>query len=118
LSRGGETRLATTSRAFFFSSRRRHTRFSRDWSSDVCSSDLLFGESLGDRPDPLRGGTFVCRAERLVLRAGGELPISPGHVRRPGENIPLCGQGNFALRGPRGGGNLSPRPRGILFNGL
>src|SRR5690606_36858414 len=26
---------------FFFSSRRRHTRFSRDWSSDVCSSDLL-----------------------------------------------------------------------------
>src|SRR5690606_13484408 len=26
---------------FFFSSRRRHTSFSRDWSSDVCSSDLL-----------------------------------------------------------------------------
>src|SRR5690606_35376200 len=25
---------------FFFSSRRRHTMFSRDWSSDVCSSDL------------------------------------------------------------------------------
>src|SRR5690606_28260257 len=25
---------------FFFSSRRRHTRFSRDWSADVCSSDL------------------------------------------------------------------------------
>src|SRR5690606_41159074 len=30
--------------SFFFSSRRRHTRFSRDWSSDVCSSDLI-----GDR---------------------------------------------------------------------
>src|SRR6266511_1575489 len=28
---------------FFFSSRRRHTRFSRDWSSDVCSSDLDLG---------------------------------------------------------------------------
>src|SRR5690606_40935943 len=28
------------SRSFLFSSRRRHTRFSRDWSSDVCSSDL------------------------------------------------------------------------------
>src|SRR3989449_2517138 len=27
-------------RRFFFSSRRRHTRCSRDWSSDVCSSDL------------------------------------------------------------------------------
>src|SRR5258707_825986 len=26
--------------AFFFSSRRRHTRYWRDWSSDVCSSDL------------------------------------------------------------------------------
>src|SRR3989449_7339768 len=31
---------------FFFSSRRRHTRCSRDWSSDVCSSDL----SAQDRP--------------------------------------------------------------------
>src|SRR5439155_13386957 len=35
---------------FFFSSRRRHTRWPRDWSSDVCSSDLLrlhlFAEAL------------------------------------------------------------------------
>src|SRR5690606_40094791 len=29
---------------FFLSSRRRHTRFSRDWSSDVCSSDLFIGD--------------------------------------------------------------------------
>src|SRR5699024_11363007 len=28
---------------FFFSSRRRHTRSKRDWSSDVCSSDLTLG---------------------------------------------------------------------------
>src|SRR5215217_8486421 len=28
-------------RFFFFSSRRRHTRYWRDWSSDVCSSDLF-----------------------------------------------------------------------------
>src|SRR5690606_12734421 len=35
---------------FFFSSRRRHTRFSRDWSSDVCSSDLADGsEAAYDR---------------------------------------------------------------------
>src|SRR5690606_29561504 len=35
---------------FFFSSRRRHTRFSRDWSSDVCSSDLKagFGSTITD----------------------------------------------------------------------
>src|SRR5699024_11643446 len=32
-----QQRLST----FFFSSRRRHTRSKRDWSSDVCSSDLL-----------------------------------------------------------------------------
>src|SRR2546429_2455955 len=31
---------ATIEEIFFFSSRRRHTRCSRDWSSDVCSSDL------------------------------------------------------------------------------
>src|SRR2546422_3487036 len=30
------------SKIFFFSSRRRHTRCSRDWSSDVCSSDLTY----------------------------------------------------------------------------
>src|SRR5690348_17692227 len=46
--------------SFFFSSRRRHTRWTGDWSSDVCSSDLLIvfaiyyigliaGESLADR---------------------------------------------------------------------
>src|SRR5690606_40675478 len=46
--RVGETRVMVVDtvpfgcfpRNFFFSSRRRHTRFSRDWSSDVCSSDL------------------------------------------------------------------------------
>src|SRR5256884_1835611 len=40
---------------FFFSSRRRHTRCSRDWSSDVCSSDLFCVELAAvvvhDRPD-------------------------------------------------------------------
>src|SRR5690625_5057616 len=32
------------SSVFFFSSRRRHTRWPRDWSSDVCSSDLLLAD--------------------------------------------------------------------------
>src|SRR5271165_5525699 len=41
---------------FFFSSRRRHTIFSRDWSSDVCSSDLagqavMAGAARDDGPD-------------------------------------------------------------------
>src|SRR5690606_40694043 len=40
---------------FFFSSRRRHTRFSRDWSSDVCSSDLeLHTSTTESRRDSLR----------------------------------------------------------------
>src|SRR5947209_20443597 len=39
---------------FFFSSRRRHTRYWRDWSSDVCSSDLL-----ADRARDQRGGLAV-----------------------------------------------------------
>src|SRR5437762_8167658 len=33
--------LQAESRVFFFSSRRRHTRYIGDWSSDVCSSDLV-----------------------------------------------------------------------------
>src|SRR5690606_19064519 len=36
---------------FSFSSRRRHTSFSRDWSSDVCSSDLIV-VGVGDELDP------------------------------------------------------------------
>src|SRR3712207_7568845 len=37
---------------FFFSSRRRHTRYWRDWSSDVCSSDLIRrGGAGGERSE-------------------------------------------------------------------
>src|SRR5207247_6076594 len=39
---------------FFFSSRRRHTRSTRDWSSDVCSSDLCRSLRLLDMPQTLR----------------------------------------------------------------
>src|SRR2546421_8322433 len=42
---------------FFFSSRRRHTRSDRDWSSDVCSSDLLpFGKGLKGAAGQLASG--------------------------------------------------------------
>src|SRR5699024_7974474 len=44
----GPCRASIRIAAFFFSSRRRHTRSKRDWSSDVCSSDLSrFTHSLG-----------------------------------------------------------------------
>src|SRR5690625_6752689 len=48
----------------FFSSRRRHTRWPRDWSSDVCSSDLAIVEGLaqrivrGDVPEGLKDRTI------------------------------------------------------------
>src|SRR6266487_3398708 len=38
--------------AFFFSSRRRHTRWTGDWSSDVCSSDLEYREHADELPLP------------------------------------------------------------------
>src|SRR6266496_1457057 len=41
--------------SFFFSSRRRHTRSLRDWSSDVCSSVLVEGFDGGFQPRVLRG---------------------------------------------------------------
>src|SRR5690606_40092233 len=50
--------------SFFFSSRRRHTRFSRDWSSDVCSSDLsheLRGRALHGALRAKREGPGVAR---------------------------------------------------------
>src|SRR5205809_7921966 len=46
---------------FFFSSRRRHTRCSRDWSSDVCSSDLAQRRQFPverSLPDELRQAAF------------------------------------------------------------
>src|SRR2546430_5429933 len=39
---GIQHRLCSILFSFFFSSRRRHTRFDCDWSSDVCSSDLIY----------------------------------------------------------------------------
>src|SRR5699024_11455812 len=38
---------------FFFSSRRRHTRSKRDWSSDVCSSDLYESTFIGVKESPI-----------------------------------------------------------------
>src|SRR5256884_4528302 len=47
---------------FFFSSRRRHTRCSRDWSSDVCSSDLVLAPP---RPRVSRGLGIASGAGQL-----------------------------------------------------
>src|SRR2546426_7219221 len=48
-------RLSLSSSFFFFSSRRRHTRLQGDWSSDVCSSDLIPDAAAdGDYEPPRR----------------------------------------------------------------
>src|SRR5256712_14103101 len=58
---------------FFFSSRRRHTRSDRDWSSDVCSSDL---EMPGEQFDSLRGNMCLhAQAVVLVLERGLPHPL-------------------------------------------
>src|SRR6266566_8415913 len=58
---------------FFFSSRRRHTRLQGDWSSDVCSSDLLTLEAARAFPGPkwlvtgASGGPIAELAEEVVV---------------------------------------------------
>src|SRR3712207_8339884 len=51
---------------FFFASRRRHTRYWRDWSSDVCSSDL------GRVPPPVEVHDVVGRGQRQPGAAGAQ----------------------------------------------
>src|SRR2546422_9804077 len=72
---------------FFFSSRRRHTRCSRDWSSDVCSSDLAWARR-GARPHVLpvrpvprrqRSGDGSRDFPRPRAPRGPDLPCYLGH---------------------------------------
>src|SRR2546428_10814601 len=76
---------------FFFSSRRRHTRSDRDWSSDVCSSDLRAGSTCrahplaaGLRPGGAHGTYFqpfvIDRAARLGTATALEI-LSPAPRR-------------------------------------
>src|SRR5690625_6885740 len=57
---------------FFFSSRRRHTRWPRDWSSDVCSSDLvggLPGQDPFDSPAVLIAGEVGAEQSQATFRS-------------------------------------------------
>src|SRR3712207_7178593 len=70
-------------RSFFFSSRRRHTRYWRDWSSDVCSSDLYGVVGLaGQKRRKIEGevGDHVLEGPRKDLpRVGPEpAPLARG----------------------------------------
>src|SRR5207249_7173510 len=56
-----------------FSSRRRHTRSKRDWSSDVCSSDLIVA---GERPKLRVDGDIVYSSAEAVLTPKDTLSIA------------------------------------------
>src|SRR2546429_1195072 len=86
---------------FFFSSRRRHTRCSRDWSSDVCSSDLSYSPQDGTRatqypddvPDAVKRERLeellevqrAISAERLARFVGREVRVLVDRVADPDE---------------------------------
>src|SRR5690348_18213854 len=55
---------------FFFSSRRRHTRWTGDWSSDVCSSDLLIDTSVAQSSEAEQAGRFAEAAGKLKQAIG------------------------------------------------
>src|SRR2546430_3000678 len=68
---------------FFFSSRRRHTRFDCDWSSDVCSSDL-------ERNSPLSMRLVLFRTEEARTNWSDMTSLLRGLVKR----LPsLCAKG-------------------------
>src|SRR3712207_8784420 len=57
---------------FFFSSRRRHTRYWRDWSSDVCSSDLAFSAVVARYLRGIRDeAATLANSDRLARRTRG-----------------------------------------------
>src|SRR5207253_4107095 len=66
---------------FFFSSRRRHTRWPRDWSSDVCSSDLVF---------------FIIVCTAATLYVSGHRDITDA-AQAAQALIPLAGKGAGVL---------------------
>src|SRR5438874_8987884 len=58
---------------FFFSSRRRHTRSLRDWSSDVCSSDLRKRGQMAEHVTAqIRDDALAQRGHEIVTRGAGQ----------------------------------------------
>src|SRR5216684_5904450 len=95
---------------FFFSSRRRHTRCSRDWSSDVCSSDLRLEllDGAADGPaDAAFGG--LCQAEIAIFQERPQAVAGPVGAVEPRHDDPGLELGHrfSPLRRPRPAGVFS-----------
>src|SRR6266568_6257238 len=84
---------------FFFSSRRRHTRWNCDWSSDVCSSDLLqAGIKIDSVVSRLLGVSGREMIEALIAgeRNPGRLAdLARGVLRRKAEDLQMACDGRF-----------------------
>src|SRR5690625_5003590 len=76
-------------RMLFFPSRRRHTRWPRDWSSDVCSSDLEL-EPLAIDLERRRGESGL-RHGGASSGSGLRVLVAPGRTARTGEGRPPVG---------------------------
>src|SRR5256885_7774039 len=84
---------------FFFSSRRRHTRLQGDWSSDVCSSDLLVVTVADGRLTSVTGNPDHPFTQGVIcgkVREYAERVHSPLRVRRPLRRVGPKGAGEFA----------------------
>src|SRR5699024_11498325 len=86
---------------FFFSSRRRHTRSKRDWSSDVCSSDLPRPRDPGTTAVLVyilgslgRGGATPLKLALAGVATGAALTsfINRSEERRVGKECRSCGR--------------------------
>src|SRR3989442_12694933 len=88
---------------FFFSSRRRHTRCGRDWSSDVCSSDLFSSEAIRREVEMTKRSKPVVASMSDVAASGGYwISMSADKiVAEPGTLTGSIGvvTGKFNLRG-------------------
>src|SRR5438477_12904996 len=85
---------------FFFSSRRRHTILTCDWSSDVCSSDLTTDPLLGvpQSGAPSRGSVVLSRVAFRLPRARDSVATCPQAWRSEERRVGKEGWFRWALQ--------------------